>query len=376
MTPRRLALGSGVIALVFIAVTLGIGWYYSSLIEDGGLRVKHDPAKYEVEVVGLADGRVTLSFSTEEELQKEPRTMGLEWPDGYARVGENLEVQGNEALRDYVPIEGMLVIGQQVRFDMYAYPGDPMRAHGIDFEEIRFPSPLGELAAWQVAGTDYTWVIFVHGKGATRGEALRMLRVTESAGLPSLAITYRNDDGSPDDPSGYYGYGLTEWEDLEAAARYALNNGAADLIVVGYSMGGGIVANFLYQSPLADRVVGVILDSPMLDFGATIDLAAQDRGVPGFLTAVAKMISGFRFDIDWGALDYLSRVEDISAPVLLFHGDADETVPVWTSEMLAESRSDLVTYVLFRDTPHVGGWNVDSETYEAAVSEFVARVAH
>ena len=376
ITPKRLALAFGGLALLLVVVVFGIGWYYSGQIEDGALRVKHDPKKYEVEVVALEEGRVTLRFPTEEDLRKEPRTMGLEWPGGYARVGETLEVSGNEALREYAPLEGALAVGDRVRFDKFAYPGDPERAHGISFEEIRFASPLGDLAAWQVDGSNDTWVIFVHGKGASRGEALRMLPVVYSAGLPSLLITYRNDAGAPEDPSRYYRYGLTEWKDLEAAARYALANGASDLVVVGYSMGGGIVANFLYRSPLAERVVGVILDSPMLDFGAIVDLGAQNRNLPEFLTAVAKIISGFRFDIDWETLEYASRFEEISVPVLLFHGDADETVPVRISEMVAESRSDVVTYVLFEGAPHVGAWNVDPERYETAVREFLDRVAH
>ena len=99
-------------------------------------------------------------------------------------------------------------------------------------------------------------------------------------------------------------------------------------------MGSGIVASFLYQSPLADRVVGAILDSPMLEFEATVDLAAVNRNLPGFLTAVVKRITSFRFDVNWGELDYLSRSDEFTVPILLFHGDVDETVPVSVSETL------------------------------------------
>ena len=244
----------------------------------------------------------------------------------------------------------------------------------MTFKEIQFASPLGVLAAWQIDGSGNTWVIFVHGKGASRSQALRMLPVVEGKNLPSLVITYRNDSGAPEDPSGYYWHGLTEWEDLEAAARYALDNGARGLVVVGYSMGGGITANFLYQSPLANRVVGVILDAPMLDLNATVDMAAEIRNVPPFLTTIAKVISGSSFGIDWNALDYLDRVDEISVPVLLFHGDGDKRVPVSISERFAESRPDLVTYEFFAGAPHGGAWNVDSERYEAVVGEFVDRV--
>ena len=82
--PKRLALVSGGLAAFLLVAVLGIGWYYSDQIEDGALRVKHDPEKYEVEVVALDDGGITLRFPTEEDLRKEPRTVGLEWPGGYA----------------------------------------------------------------------------------------------------------------------------------------------------------------------------------------------------------------------------------------------------------------------------------------------------
>ena len=72
----------------------------------------------------------------------------------------------------------------------------------------------------------------------------------------------------PPSPDGFHWYGLTEWEDLEGAARFSFEHGAEDLILVGYSMRGAIVTNFLYQSSVAKNVRGVILDAPMLDLNA------------------------------------------------------------------------------------------------------------
>ena len=375
LTRRRLALGLGGVATLLLVAVLATGWYYSDEIEDGGLRVKPDSNEYDVEVVKLEGDLITLRLPAGRDPQEEPGTMGLEWANGYSRVGEIVEINGDMVVRRYEPIDGSLSEGIQVRFDNFAFPGDPERAHGISYEEVTFPSSIGEFSAWQVDGNDDTWAIFVHGKGSSRGEALRILPVVEDADLPSLIITYRNDAEAPQDPRGRYQYGLTEWEDLQAASEYALANGADDLLLVGYSMGGGIIVSFLYNSQLADRVVGVVLDSPMLDFGATIDLAAQNRNLPQFLTEVAKIITGLRFGIDWGELDYLSRSDEISVPILLFHSNADDTVPVSLSNTLAESRPDLVTYVPFSEAPHVGLWNEDSERYEAALREFIDRVA-
>ena len=136
-------------------------------------------------------------------------------------------------------------------------------------------------------------------------------------------------------------------------------------------MGGGIVTSFLYESTLAERVRGVILDAPMLDFGATVDLGARLRGYPSFVTTVGKFVSGFRFDVDWKALDYLKRVEELAVPILLFHGDVDDMVPVETSDALAEARPDIVEYVRIAGAGHVRVWNNDPVAYEKVVSSFI-----
>ena len=372
---RRVAVGLGVLVLLLLMALLAVGWYYADQILDGALVLEDEADTYEVEVTAVGGGRITLRSTTGADIADEPETIGLASPGGYARAGSTLSSTDDTVTREYAAVEGGLRMGGLVRFDRSAFPGDPERAHGIAFDAATFAAPLGELAAWHVDGEDDTWAVFVHGKGGDRREALRMMPVMVEAGLPSLAITYRNDPGAPADPSSYYQYGRTEWEDLEAAVEYALSQGANDVVLVGYSMGGGIVASFLTRSPLADRVAGAILDSPMLDFGGTIDLAAEERGLPGILTGVAKVITSLRFDVDWDALDYLGRADELSAPILLFHGDGDTRVPQRTSEALAQGRPDLVTYEAFDGAPHVGAWNADPERYEEAVAAFLERVA-
>ena len=189
-----------------------------------------------------------------------------------------------------------------------------------------------------------------------------------------MVITYRNDEEAPASPSGFYDFGETEWQDLEGSAEYALDCGAESLILVGYSMGGAIGTNFLYESPLAEHVRGVVLDAPVLSFDALIDYAARLRGIPRPLTVLGKRVAGFRFDIDWGNRDYLSRADELTDPILLFHGDADKTVSIETSEALAEARPDIVTYVRVAGATHVRSWNMDPKAYEEAVRTFLQRL--
>ena len=365
-------------ALLVAGVALvGAGWYYSDALKNEGLVPDYSAPKLDLEVAAVHDGTITLITTSETKNDGDwtkSGTFGLEWDGGYGQVGDIQEIDGRHVVRDFVAFLGTPVPGDLARLDSFAFPGDPQQAFGVPFTNISFSSPLGDFPAWFIEGSGDTWAIFVHGKGADRREALRMLPSVAASGLPSLVITYRNDEGAPHSDDGLYRYGETEWEDLEGAARYAVDHGATKLLLIGYSMGGGIVASFLYQSALADRVVGVILDAPMLDFEATVDWGARDRFAPWPVKDMGKQIAAWRFDIDWRALDYVGSAQKLSVPMLLFHGDDDPKVPVATSDELAAARPDLVTYRRTAGTGHVRSWNADPATYEAAAREFLVRL--
>ncbi len=367
---------SAVVLLALVGL-VAAGWYYAGLIKEGALEPDRDPDELDLQVVSLGEGQVTL-LATRQAKEDGDWTKdgvwGLEWETGYAQVGAILELSEEQVVREFIPLQGEPEIGEMVRLDSFAFPGDPLQAHAIPYQEVTFASKLGNFPAWFVEGTADTWVLYVHGRGASRREALRMLPTVNELGFPSLIITYRNDEGAPASPDGFYRFGETEWEDLEAAANYAVQQGAERLILVGYSMGGAIVVNFLLESPLAERVQAVVLEAPMLDFSATIDRESRDRGVPGFLTAVGKRIAGYRFGINWGKLNYLKRADELTVPILLFHGDDDDKTPVETSDALAEARPDIVTYVRVAGGGHVRAWNADATAYEASVRDFLERV--
>ncbi len=218
-------------------------------------------------------------------------------------------------------------------------------------------------------------MIFVHGRGATRRTALRVLPTVTHLGFPSLDITYRNDLGLPRRADGIYNLGATEWVDLDAAARWALGHGADRLVLVGWSMGGEIVSQFMHSSPLEDRVAGLILDAPMLNWDATISLGGDRAGVPGFMTWVGEEISSHRIGIDFSAVDPVKRAHEFHVPILLFHGTADTTVPIASSRAFATALPRLVAFVQ-TGAGHVESWNVGPRRYDAAVRSFLASLTH
>jgi alpha-beta hydrolase superfamily lysophospholipase len=210
--------------------------------------------------------------------------------------------------------------------------------------------------------------------GSSGGEALRLLPTVSALHMPSLVIEYRNDRDAPGGQSTRYAYGKTEWEDLEAAVRYAQDAGAKHVVLVGYSMGGGIVMSFMQRSQLASEVVGLILDAPMLDFGPTVVHGLREGGVPGWFTGPPRWVAALRYDIDWEATDYLRDIEGLQVPVLLFHTTEDNVVPVSTSDRLAAARPDLVTYKRSEGPGHVRSWNLHPAEYETDVRAFLGKL--
>ena len=307
---------------------------------------------------------------------------GLMWESGESLVDGILssDTAGGQSTvyRGRVPDEPIPAPGSPVRLDSYIWSGDPDTALGIPFTEITYQVEGGQANAWYVEGSSDTWMVFVHGKGAPKNEALRLLPLAVDRGYHAMVIDYRNDPEAPPDPSGMYQYGATEWNDVASATRHARSSGARDVIIVGYSMGGANVLSFLLESPLRSQTVAVILDSPVLNFGSTVDHAAAQTnlpltsvGVPQSLTAVAKWIAGWRYEIDWNETDYVTRSRDLQTPLLIIQGSDDKTVPLEPANELARLRPDIVTLSAPPGVGHVLAWNADADGYEALVNAFL-----
>lgn len=363
---RMAAVSITLLVVVLVAAT----WAYSGQIDGRLLRVDHSLPGYDLEVLDVADGVVTLPAGT---AAARPGVWGLQWSTGYARVGTVVSATAEEVRRPLVEVAGTLRPGTRFMVDALAYEADPNDA-GVQYENVIVEGPLGNYPAWQTGGADDTWVIVVHGRQSSRRQALRVLPTLVAGGFPTLTITYRNDPGAPDG-GGRHGLGDPEWEDLEAAVEYALEEGAADVVLMGYGMGGTIAAVFLEESAQASVVRGLVLDAPLLDAGAAVDADARAHNVPGFIMGWAKGLATLRFGVDWGDLNQVGRRGALEVPVLLFHGSGDPEAPVEVSDHFALLHPGLVRYERTEGEGHAASWNADPSRYQTALAAFLEEVA-
>lgn len=285
----------------------------------------------------------------------------------------------------------------------YFWAGDPMTAHGLAFEEVDVPSPVGAMPAWLVPPGDDeaadgarsrgscscgscsrgTWAVIVHGHGATRGESLRLLPLLHRLGITALAITYRNDAGAAASADRMMHLGAAEWEDAEAAVAFALEHGARRVVLIGLSMGGGIALRTSVLSAHREQIAALVLDSPAVDWHDILDHHARALKAPRPLRALALWM----MRSPWGArgvrlhepiaLEQMHApfyAEHLSHPTLLLHAMADTTVPPAPSAVLAHLRPDLVRFEPFAQATHTREWNTDPERCERIVAGFLDEV--
>ena len=377
-----------VVVLLVLAFYLGGGWYFSGQLRAQALDVAPETYVDSLRLTTIGHGQVSITAPDpgEHRVLTSGSTYGIGWSGGYGQVSGPATAGPHASVVRSIRIlaGGSPTAGTPAHLDIDAFPADPARVFGGSAREVAFTSGGNQVPAWFVPGrggrSTGTWAVLVHGQGDSRAAMLRLMRDTHAAGLPSLAISYRNDVGAPADRSGFYQYGRTEWHDLAGAVDYAKAHGADHLVLVGYSMGGGIVASYLEHVPDGPPVRAVVMDAPMLDLDATVRLGAGETAlpvlghVPDSLTWVAERISTLRFRLDWRAVDYLRDTSWLRVPALVLHGMDDATVPLSTSLRLRDAQPDRVRLLTFPGAGHVASWNIDTPRYDAAVRAFLREV--
>lgn len=364
--------------VVAAGAVFAAAWYYTTVLHRTALRIVSTNRPPTVEVVRIEGDDAWLR-----DLTGNPRghwampgSWGLEFEGGHAYVHEIRSIEGNVVQRRFEALDGMPGPGTKARLDNFVYRGDPQAALGLEFEDVRYTSELGETPAWYIpaepGAVASRWCILVHGKGADRREALRAVPTVHRAGLDSLVIAYRNDPEAPRDPLNRYAYGETEWHDLDAAVEYALARGATDIVLAGFSMGAAIALAFMHHSPRAAQVRALVLEAPVLDFGQVVADRARQRKAPNVVVTLGKRIATRRYGLHWHRLSYGQVLHGITVPVLLLHGEDDADVPIHASDTAAREHAHIVTYHRVPGAGHVRSWNVDRHSYEAALATFLA----
>ncbi len=365
---RKTLVGLLVVVVLAGVALVGAGYYFSTLLTADG-----EPWQTRDKAVLAYDGdTVTVALDTETALAGRH---GLLWDGGLTQVDAQLQVDEQNEQVTYQVADTSVPVPVPTDAAWYAwyYDGTPADL-GLDFSEVSPRSEVGDLPSWYLPGDGDTWVIGIHGHNGDREEALRALPTLAELGLPTVVMRYRNDEGVAS-PDGLVHLGDTEWRDVDAVMTWAREQGAERFVLYGWSMGGAIAMQALDRAQNRDAVDAVVLDGPVLDWRALLDLQAADRGLPAVLADVGAQITEWRIGIDFDDFDWVARADEIDVPVLVFHGPGDGYVPWEPSRDLAAARPDLVRLEQVDGAGHTRSWNADPERYARVVTQFLTPVA-
>ncbi|MGO2520664.1 MAG: alpha/beta hydrolase family protein [Microbacterium sp.] len=333
------------------------------------------------EILAVDTGAQTIELSRTADTEL-PGRYGLftTGTHGYVKLGAVLSADAKRVRRKLLTqIESGAKIDRRAGFSGWYYAA-PSELH-LPWEPVLIGTPAGPCPAWLFSAESSTWVIHVHGRGTTRSECLRAVPVWQAMGFPNLVVSYRNDGEAPRSRSGSYSLGATEWRDVDAAVSYALRHGATKVLLMGWSMGGAIALQTAVSSSHREAIIGLVLDSPVVDWRTVLRFQAREEGIPTPLPALAMNalgspftagLSGAEAPIAFDQLDMVARAGELSVPILLLHSDDDGYVPSDASHALAEARPDLVTMQTFTVARHTMLWNYDQIGWTTAITDWAA----
>jgi hypothetical protein len=198
-------------------------------------------------------------------------------------------------------------------------------------------------ARWLPSSNGWFTVFHHHGNAEDLGFLGQGLGGFEDRGFSVFAYDYRGYGTSSGEPSveGVY-------RDAEAAFRYlveVIGVPPERILVHGRSVGSGPAVDIAVRHPVA----GLVVES-------------------GFVSAfrVVTRIPLFPGD----KFRNLARIRDVGCPVLVLHGTADETIPVWHGRALYERAREPKRAVWIEGAGHDDLLWVGKERYWGAWGEF------
>lgn len=227
---------------------------------------------------------------------------------------------------------------------------------GLNYEDVYLTASDGtRIHGWHIPGSSEVTLLWFHGNAGNIGHRLdNILILNQRLGVSVFIIDYR-------------GYGLSEgrpsekgiYMDAEAAFGYLTDELGLDaereIVLFGRSLGVGVAVEMATRH----RVRRVILESGFTSIREMADASGSILPIPLVLTL---------FEARYDSISKIGRVE---SPVMILHGDRDDTVPYWMAEKLFAAASDPKRLYPIRGAGHNDTVYVGGEAYFEALSGFI-----
>jgi pimeloyl-ACP methyl ester carboxylesterase len=223
----------------------------------------------------------------------------------------------------------------------------------LPFDELEFQSRDGErIHAWWIAGQrpSHGHVLFCHGNAGNIGDRVLEAALLVAEGFDVLLFDYRGygrSSGRPDE--------LGTYRDARAARAALRRQSGVDrdrVFYLGESLGGAVALELAIEHPPR----GLILQST---FTSIRDAArALEPRIPAALIP--------------DAYPSLRRIGRLSAPLLVLHGDRDETIPLDQGQALFKAASEPKRIRVFKERGHNDLTERSGRKYAKEIADWAA----
>ena len=179
-----------------------------------------------------------------------------------------------------------------------------------------------DLQAWYRRPDDgLPTLVMFHGNGGQHGHRAPSMLPYMERGYGVLLAGYRGYGGNPGSPTedGFYADGRAALDWLATGGT-----GPDAVVLYGESLGSGVAVQMAAERPVA----GLMLQAPFT--------SAVDVGQVAYRWLPVRLLMRDRYD-------NLSKIKQVSVPLLVIHGDADRVVPTRFGRRLFEAANEPKT---------------------------------
>ena len=227
---------------------------------------------------------------------------------------------------------------------------------GLDYEDVFLTAADGtRVHGWHIPGESRVTLLWLHGNAGNISRRLdNILLMRERLGVGVFIIDYR-------------GYGLSEgkpsesglYMDADAAFDWLVSERGLDaeseIVIFGRSLGAAVAV----ETAVRRKARGVMLES---GFSSIADMGGTGR---------ASALSRLTLPLFEARYDSASKIGGLLSPVMVLHGDRDQTVPFEMSRRLYAAAPEPKTFYPIPGAGHNDTVQAGGEAYIEALRAFV-----
>lgn len=225
----------------------------------------------------------------------------------------------------------------------------------LAYEEIYFQTQDGfSLNGWWIPGTGSPLtILWFHGNGGNISHRLDNIKLRHDLLGTNIFIFDYREYGRSEGRASEEG----TYRDGDAAIRYLRGRGDVDptkIVFLGESLGSAVAVEMATRH----GCVAMILESPFLSIREMAKVSFPFLPIGSFLRT---------------KYDTLSKIGQVTTPLLIVHGENDEIVPFRHGQRLLEAASEPKEFYSIKGAHHNDLYLVGGTTYLEILNRFLSR---